>query len=307
RSLAAAILEEMQRSKVGPGRRLSPQPEQLECLCRHILMKVIIATASDASDDGDVVRRYDAVFEECLDLLDVRMERDYQVIPELRLYTQLAQQTIRQHNGGVTLRVCGSMIGRHMRNLQPNQPQPVVPKGTANTRNLAPKNRVDVITRQTVETLLASATTSNLLETTLQLLELFIKFRVVEVPDVRDALTAKLESMLSKKKRGGTYVREMRRIVATYASEPERYLASTTVFNGVTEAADDPDKGGWRVTRARRRTASDGISFLVLFDGSSTDSTGKRRLVEEAPLITADWGGIDCILYDVLFRGVLVH
>ncbi|KAF4750702.1 hypothetical protein FOZ62_021740 [Perkinsus olseni] len=103
-----------------------------------------------------------------------------------------------------------------MRNLQPNQPQPVVPKGTANTRNLAPKNRVDVITRQTVETILASATTSNLLETTLQLLELFIKFRVVEVPDVQDALTAKLESMLSKKKRGGTYVREMRRIVATY-------------------------------------------------------------------------------------------
>ncbi|KAF4656280.1 hypothetical protein FOZ61_007060 [Perkinsus olseni] len=205
RSLAAAILEEMQRSKVsGSSATFS------------ILMKVIIATAGDASDDGDVVRRYDAVFEECIDLLDVRMERDYQVIPELRLYTQLAQQTIRQRNGGVTLRVCGSMIGRHMRNLQPNQPQPVVPKGTASTRNLAPKNRVDVITRQTVQTILASATTSNLLETTLQLLELFIKFRVVEVPDVRDALTAKLESMLSKKKRGGTYVQEMRRIVATY-------------------------------------------------------------------------------------------
>ncbi|KAF4686044.1 hypothetical protein FOZ60_005742 [Perkinsus olseni] len=265
RRLAAAILEEMQRSKVGPG-NVRVLSRSWSASVGHILMKVIIATAGDASDDGDVVRRYDAVFEECLDLLDVRMERDYQVIPELRLYTQLAQQTIRQHNGGVTLRVCGSMIGRHMRNLQPNQPQPVVPKGTANTRNLAPKNRVDVITRQTVETLLASATTSNLLETTLQLLELFIKFRVVEVPDVQDALTAKLESMLSKKKRGGTYVREMRRIVATYASEPERYLASTTVFNGVTEAADDPDEGGWRVTRARRRTASDGISFLVLFD-----------------------------------------
>ncbi|KAF4744313.1 hypothetical protein FOZ62_001795, partial [Perkinsus olseni] len=84
-------------------------------------------------------------------------------------------------------------------------------------------------------------------------------------------------------------------ILPLIASEPERNLASTTVFQGVAEAAEDPNESGLKVSRR-----------LIEFDRFvANDSLGK--LVEEAPLITADWGGIDCTLYGVLFRGVLVH
>lgn len=82
------------------------------------------------------------------------MEAVYGVIPELRLYTQLTQQTvvgerclvgrrttgldqIRHRNWRMALEVCSSMVSRHLRNLRPDQPQPAIPKGTASTREIS--------------------------------------------------------------------------------------------------------------------------------------------------------------------------
>ncbi|KAF4697048.1 hypothetical protein FOZ63_014313, partial [Perkinsus olseni] len=153
-----------------------------------IYMKVLLATVVDSIErDGPAHsnRLYNDIFVRSLSLLDTEMEAVYGVIPELRLYTQLIQQTIRHRNGHMTLEVCSSMVSRHLRNMQPDQPQPTIPKGTASTRNPAPKNRVDTITQQTVETLLATAITFGLLDTALQLLELFIKFKVMGDGDER--------------------------------------------------------------------------------------------------------------------------
>ncbi|KAF4656073.1 hypothetical protein FOL47_009176 [Perkinsus chesapeaki] len=268
RQLASAILAEMKRRAVsGSSATFS------------ILMKVIFATIGDQPSQStaeELREKYNAVFEECLNLLDVKMEEEYGVIPELRLYTQLAQQAIRQRNGGVTLRICGSMIGRHMRNLQPDHPQPSVPKSTANTRNLAPRNRVDVINRQTVETLLGSAVTCGLLETAVQLVELFIKFKVskdaitltgsflkvINLPDEEDPLIAKLRSMMLKKPKGDLYVSEMKRIVAAYSSDPAKFTSVSTVYQGISgiSASQTSEEGEWKVIRNRKRFSSNDSS-----------------------------------------------
>ncbi|KAF4675325.1 hypothetical protein FOL47_007943 [Perkinsus chesapeaki] len=201
-----------------------------------IYMKVLLATVGDEIERvgpsaANSHQLYERAFTRCLSLLDSEMEAVYGVIPELRLYTQLMQQTIRHRNGHMTLTVCSSMVSRHLRNLQPDQPQPTVPKGTANTRNPAPKNRVDKITQQTVETLLATAITFGLLDTGLQLLEMFIKFRVTTVSSVHAPLIMKLSGMLEKKRRGETYIEQMNNIVEAYSKNPSLLGSNSVVYH----------------------------------------------------------------------------
>ncbi|KAF4696620.1 hypothetical protein FOZ60_016628 [Perkinsus olseni] len=211
-----------------------------------IYMKVLLATVVDSIErDGPAHsnRLYNEIFTE--------MEAVYGVIPELRLYTQLIQQTIRHRNGHMTLEVCSSMVSRHLRNMQPDQPQPTIPKGTASTRNPAPKNRVDTITQQTVETLLATAITFGLLDTALQLLELFIKFKVTSVSSIHAPLIVKLTSMLQKKKRGDSYVEQMHMIVEAYNNDPSLFGSNYVVYR-----REGPNYRKGYNGHSRRRTAA---------------------------------------------------
>ncbi|KAF4720648.1 hypothetical protein FOZ63_023384 [Perkinsus olseni] len=229
-----------------------------------IYMKVLLATVVDSIErDGPAHsnRLYNDIFVRSLSLLDTEMEAVYGVIPELRLYTQLIQQTIRHRNGHMTLQVCSSMVSRHLRNMQPDQPQPTIPKGTASTRNPAPKNRVDTITQQTVETLLATAITFGLLDTALQLLELFIKFNVTSVASIHAPLIVKLTSMLQKKKRGDSYVEQMQMIVEAYNNDPSLFGSNYVVYR-----REGPNYRKGFNGDSRRRTAA-----------AKHDYAGRRR------------------------------